>query len=710
MDRKSLPRVWLFRILLSLFVLILLAVCVGVFYLKKELSAERVSAELNSQLQSRGLLAEIQDFRFTWTGNFELTGVCIRNTKLVSRLCLAAAERITLDLKLIPLFKKKVVVQGVDVLRPEFHFFEEDGIYQGKKVRVQSWKIETPAASQNKIAEGLPVASDFKIQNIRLFDAKLFHDVRVLPWPVGLTTFSLKILAEGRSIEFQAARGEKSSLQINLKPRFENLEEVASNLIDRKPWNPSDTFSGHGQFKDWDLNAWISSARGLSGKLRFECRNSQLEIVSEGAQIATKIAHASEIDWQGSAVLSLPQMQLKDGKGSVKIPAGSGTYESLHEGAQGYSVDFSGSVALAPFTKNSVEGILALQGTLRNSQVNASFSAQNVLVKKSPVKIEAARLSGQWSGAHIVLAKQELSVGGHGVKASLSLDVGKTVPKIRGEVESGVLDLEKMFPKHTESSTELAGEKSAASSSTTSSTAIEMDLKLKGAGLLFRGVKSQAWRAVLKMNSSMTALQDFYFAVGRGSLRGSWSEDTKHRQTLSFHATGIEAQYLKPLFNTKATVYGPITAHGNLTFSGKSLSSVIASGVGEMSLKLGRGKVKDSFFQKGILTGPLHKLEQKFTDVEFASLSVETRVKNGKALIDKVFLDAEEFQINLRAEANSDAVGKAALHFRFKASFIENVANPLYLGITERKDGEFYDLPFACRGKVLESECYAKNW
>ncbi|HRP70118.1 MAG TPA: hypothetical protein PLY93_11350, partial [Turneriella sp.] len=62
------------------------------------------------------------------------------------------------------------------------------------------------------------------------------------------------------------------------------------------------------------------------------------------------------------------------------------------------------------------------------------------------------------------------------------------------------------------------------------------------------------------------------------------------------------------------------------------------------------------------------------------------------------------------AEANRAGEGKAALEFKFRPSFVENVANPLLLGIENRKEGEFHDLPFACRGNVFSGNCYKQNW
>lgn len=157
-----------------------------------------------------------------------------------------------------------------------------------------------------------------------------------------------------------------------------------------------------------------------------------------------------------------------------------------------------------------------------------------------------------------------------------------------------------------------------------------------------------------------------------------------------------------------AKIFGDVALDATLSSTG-SLSQR-ENLTGPVSFRIGRGKIKDSFFQKGILAGPLHKLEEKFSDIEFVSGIADLTLNRGTLNIRKFFFDAEEWSVALRAEADKDLVGKAALDFRFRESFIANVANPLHLGIDGRKEGEFYELPFACRGNIASGSCYKQNW
>jgi hypothetical protein len=161
------------------------------------------------------------------------------------------------------------------------------------------------------------------------------------------------------------------------------------------------------------------------------------------------------------------------------------------------------------------------------------------------------------------------------------------------------------------------------------------------------------------------------------------------------------------MLSLKARIFGEVNLDATLSATGAIEQQNLT---GPVSFRIGRGKIKDSFLQKGILTGPLHKLEDKFSDIEFVSGMADLTLNHGAISIRKLYFDADEWSISLRAEADKDLQGKAALDFRFRESFIANVANPLHLGIEGRKEGEYYELPFACRGNIASGSCYQQNW
>lgn len=711
MQKKSLPWVWLFRSLLATALLIFLGILAGGFYLKKELSPERVSSELTKLLDGRGFIVETHDFRFTWSGNFELSNICIRHKEILSKRCTFSAGRIFLDLKLLALLKKKIIVQGVTVVDSDLNFFTEEVVEQGKKNLVESWRVLSPTPHENVAASSQSDTPQIELKNIRIERGRLHHEARVLPWPLGETAYALQV-AQGRSIDASATLPDKSTVRLEINPRFENLTEILVRLFSGKPWNAQDAFAGKVELEKWDISPWVSRAQTVSGKFVFEMKDASLTLMTENATLMTRIPYAAACSWKGSIVLSFPHFTLQGGEGTVRIPAGSFAYRSLREGDAGISLKFSGDFNLASFAKGMAEGNFSIQGEVQNSQVNASWSAKNLSVKNGEVQIGAPTLAGVWKNSIVSLTRQNLTINGLDASASLTANLSAAPPTVVGNIRWGVLDLKKFLnPSQASSVNNKSAEnnKSGIAEEAPQRGGVSLDIKMDGKALRYANFTSHAWSAKVQKTQNGFAVRNVNVAVGRGWFQGEWVV-SGNTHTVFFKVNGVETQALKPLFESKATVYAPLTAQGRVAFSGKSLSALVQTGVGEVSLKLGRGKIRDSFFQKGIFTGPLHKLEQKFTDVEFASLSAQAKLRGGKVQIDKIFLDAEEFQLSLRAEANSDAVGKAALHFRFNPSFIENVANPLYLGITERKEGEFYDLPFACRGDVLKSACYVKNW
>ncbi|HRP70025.1 MAG TPA: AsmA-like C-terminal region-containing protein, partial [Turneriella sp.] len=157
----------------------------------------------------------------------------------------------------------------------------------------------------------------------------------------------------------------------------------------------------------------------------------------------------------------------------------------------------------------------------------------------------------------------------------------------------------------------------------------------------------------LGATSSTLSVENLSMVLARGTINATYILNRQTKvQNLKLSASHIKAQDLSALFSLKTTVFGNVTAAGQLSFAGFNAESIGKSLSGNLSLQIGRGKIKDSFFQKGIFTGPLYKLEQKFSDIEFASGTADVLFSQGNIHARKVFFDAEEWNVKLRAEAN----------------------------------------------------------
>jgi len=213
----------------------------------------------------------------------------------------------------------------------------------------------------------------------------------------------------------------------------------------------------------------------------------------------------------------------------------------------------------------------------------------------------------------------------------------------------------------------------------------------------------------IKLSGQTVELSPFSGSIFGGSISGSLSKSADQLK-LKASLNQLKLAEVSNFLKFQAQAHGTLNGRAQLETSGKNIEEYKSKLSGELRADVGRGKIKNSFFQKGILSGPLYKIEEKLIDVEFKELQIELGFVPGKIALRKVFFDAEEWQVKLRAESDWNYQGKSALDIHFNTTFIENIANPAMLGIADRLDGSVYHLPFGCRGNVLSGSCYQKNW
>ena len=315
--------------------------------------------------------------------------------------------------------------------------------------------------------------------------------------------------------------------------------------------------------------------------------------------------------------------------------------------------------------------------------------------------ISSPRFNAQLTGETIALKAQPFRLNDSAFTANLNFTRSAAANRLTGAVDFPLLDISAL--KETES-----GKPQPAAVGTASRTEIALRVAV---GELSAGKwKLNQFKGDLVINAAGLQIVNATAALAQGRLQFHYRQERGGQQSVQLQAQALKAQLISENLSLPGTIYGILSTTAALRFTGDSAEGIRRTLSGSVTGDLGRGKIKNSFLQKGILTGPLHKLEDKFSDIEFASGSIDARFSSGAIEIKKLWFDAEEWNAQLRAEADQQGQGKAALNFRFRSSFVENAANPLHLGIGSRKDGDFYDLPFACRGNVLSGSCYKQNW
>lgn len=712
MSRSRTPRRQFLRVLLLLVVFFAAALAGGFFYLKSRISPEKISAEASAILRRRlGLSLSVGEVRMTWNGNAELRRICVRNESMQSTRCLLSADIVQLDLRLLPLLHKQLEIRGAHLDNCELNLFSEVVETPEKKKAIRkSWEGTLPPLSETAPGGASSVAAPaVKMDNLSIRHAVIAHEERILPIPLGRTAVSLDLRDAGKRLALQAQLPDNSRIGAELKLKITDFLATARLLAAGPRLADTDQVSGVIECERCNLSAVDSRAGSLTGRLQVSAAAKEFTVSGEAVQVTTRNASAPSLVWQGNAALVLPDLYPTGGEGKLTAPGLSLQYRGLAGSARkGIEADFDAQADLARLPGNkALQGTAALHGQLRNRVLSASFSLHNFSTTMGGLSVAAAKLDGKLMDNRIHLTKQKVTLAGNFAEVTLDADTGSNPPSIQGSVAFRELNLDALTRQSRPAANSDARPAQAESAEPAR---VKVQIALSADALRLDKLKTGPLRAQVFSDGRMTDVKSWQVEFGQGRIQGSYQKQAGGTQNLAFRAAGVKAQNLNALLGFKATVYGTIDADARLGFTGSSLDSVLRTGSGQLSFRLGRGKIRDSFLQKGVLSGPLHKLEEKFADIEFASAQAEVRLSPNKIEIKKFFFDAEEWNITYRAESDAAWQGKAALAFRFRSSFVENVANPLHLGISDRRDGDFYDLPFACRGAVLTGDCYKKNW
>lgn len=712
MPAEAARRRWLIRALLALLLLSIALVVGGIFYLKSRISPAAFSAEVSALLRRRfGLALTVGELEFTWAGNARLRHICIRNEKMRSTRCLLAADIVELDFKLLPLLRKEIHVRGMKISRCELNLFSEKWQTAEKNFQVvKSWEFSAPTPTLDTAKESSTAqAIALQLDHVEIDNGLIAHEAEILPLPLGQMPFAASLRDAGKDLHLNLDLPDSGRVEAQLALQIADFASTARRLLHQLYLSDNDKISGTLVCTRCNLSRVDERLQHLTGKLEIEFAGKELQLRSRDAHITSHYAHAPQLLWDGTAKLQLPQLVPLSGEGTFTGQGLVVQYLRLAGSEKaGIESDFSANLDLARLPKISgFKGELKAQGSVRNRVVAAHFVVQNFATDKAPFPITAENLEGNLRENTIALRRQKALLGKNAAELSLDFTIKNTSRSVSGTIAFGELNLDDWLR------TNAAADSGNAPTARTKSAATQpfsAQLSIIASSCRYKDVQSGKLSARLMANEQSWELNPVELEFGRGRITGSYRRELSGRQNIQLRVASVRAQDLKALVPWKATLYGLLDAEASGSFTGNTPTAILQNGQGRLSLHLGRGKIKDSFLQKGIFTGPLHKLEDKFADIEFASAMAEARLDAGKLHIHKLAFDAEEWNVAYRAEADNTGQGKAELIFRFRESFVANVANPLHLGIAERKEGDFYDLPFVCRGKVSSGDCYRPNW
>lgn len=655
---------------------------------------EKIRQELEAALTSRsGYEASIGGLDYTWSGDIRLTKLCLKPRLFVSDRCFVHVDNLRLSVSLLSLVRKKPDITSVSADRLRIELFADSAKQPAGKEAAKSWQrsLAQPTGTVGGSTTALNVG------RIDIEAGEILQDIPSVKLK-GRHGFSLHL--KGNDSKTLALNGEiegQGGFQLNAEFSGMGFAAISAALHERK-LPPMLTLKGDIMLKALNLAALDRRLARADGKISFTRVGEQVVFSPENLSV--------QLSSPVMKVLLSGRFPVAPGDLSVRSAQGNVAQQGLN--AQFENVDISpgkpvsGNFRIAGELKvlaapRDVAGNFAADGKIQDGHLSAQISLRDFALPLAGQRLTAPVLSAQLADDVVLLKSQRLSLGRNSFIANMTITRRAQGPLIRGSLAFGEVVLE---------------ESAAAGSAPTgeqSATSADVALRVSATKLHYGKWQLSDITAQIKLAEDGLNVENGSLIVARGRLNFHYRSRGASKQ-LRFTAAGLKADEVSRMLALKGTVYGLIHAQGVFEWSGQGSDAFVKTATGNVSGSLGRGKIREGFFQKGILTGPLNRLEDKFQDIEFASAEFSAVAKNGFIELKRAYFDAEEWNLALRAESDSAGQGKASLTFRFKSRFVENVASPLHLGISSRLDGEFYDLPFACRGNILSAACYKQNW
>lgn len=173
---------------------------------------------------------------------------------------------------------------------------------------------------------------------------------------------------------------------------------------------------------------------------------------------------------------------------------------------------------------------------------------------------------------------------------------------------------------------------------------------------------------------------------------------------------GLDVSKLLNAYQARGSVSGKFSGVLTGSMQGSNPASFKKSMNASLRIVAERGRVINTFFQRGFISGVLGPIEDKLKSIEYRRFSTELSIHNGNLNIRHARWQSDQWDIKLLGQSDFDYRGSMTAILRFNDGFIQGVGNPLHLGINAAKSGEWYVLPFACTGDLTRGQCWQKQW
>jgi uncharacterized protein involved in outer membrane biogenesis len=156
---------------------------------------------------------------------------------------------------------------------------------------------------------------------------------------------------------------------------------------------------------------------------------------------------------------------------------------------------------------------------------------------------------------------------------------------------------------------------------------------------------------------------------------------------------------LNPDFQNR--IYGFMSGGGRLNFFiGNNLLDSLK---GNIRFQIDRGKIVNTGIQNGLGIW-LSELKYKLTDLEFNTINGEIDISGRNYIINRFIFDSENIRLKLHGSMNGDfETSGMDISLELTPRFIQDIP-AIAFGLKNRKEGDWYIIPFTGSGKITEGK------
>ncbi len=348
----------------------------------------------------------------------------------------------------------------------------------------------------------------------------------------------------------------------------------------------------------------------------------------------------------------------------------------------------AGVAAPADYLVKKATGQLEGRIQIRKSRLSkASLRLKNF--KTSLIRAKLIQLRGNESALKIKPAAVKVL----GLEARVGGTVLPAQNRLQLDINMAKLDLEKLF---------------ASLSAPGAGSTFKVGARLKVARLVYHKWQLADLSAALQLGKAGFQLKGLRAGLGGGQLTGEYKL-AKARHSFKLNLRGIRLQKLGATITQLPKAFGTLSATLTGQSQGLQPEKIRQNLQFNLRASVSAGKLVNSGLQKylGSALGPLH---DKLVPLQFRAIEAEVSQKQGQVFIRKARFSSDNLKLSLLGKLNWQLKGDLAATLRFNQRFIQDVATPYTLGISNTRLGEWYTLPIACRGSISSRSCWRKQW